>query len=106
VSNATATHAMPCSRARRSQVARFPASSPVVSTTVVNRRAARRATISSSSASASALAAMSSSPAPTSARSRSLDTTASGGKCSTAHVDLPEATGPASTTMQGDGSRI
>jgi hypothetical protein len=76
----------------------------MVSITVVNPRATRRATISSSRAKASALAAMSSSPAPTTARSRSLDTIASGGKCSAAQLDFPAPVGPTSTSRQGAGS--
>ncbi len=77
----------------------------MVSITVVSPRATRRATISSSRANASVLAAMSSSPVPTTARSRSLDTIVSAGKCAAAQVDFPEPVGPASTTRQGEGSR-
>ncbi len=71
--------------------------------TVVSRRPTRSRTTSSSRANASALAVTSSSPAPTTARSRSLDTTASGGKCAAAQVDFPEAPGPTSTTRHGAG---
>ena len=104
VSTATATHAIPCSRASVRQRVRRSASIPVVSTTVVSPRATRRATISSSSANASVLAAMSSSPAPTTPRSASDETTAEGGKFAAAHVDFPDAAGPASTTRHGEGS--
>jgi diguanylate cyclase (GGDEF)-like protein len=103
VSNATATHGTPCARASASQAARRCGSRPSVSTTVVSRRSTRRSTTVSRSANASALALMSSSPAPTSARNRSLDTTVPAGKCSAAHVDLPDAPGPTSTTTQGAG---
>src|SRR5882757_1543256 len=71
--------------------------------TVLSRRANRRATISSSNANASALASISSSPAPTTARSRSLDTIQSAGKCAAAQLDLPDAPGPARTTTHGAG---
>ena len=64
-------------------------SSPSVSMTVVSRRPRRSRTTSSSSENASVLAAMSSSPAPTSARIRSLDTTASPGSAS-----MPTSTCP------------
>ncbi len=105
VSKPTATHAIPCPRASARQRARRSASSPIVSITVVSPRATRRETISSSRANASVLAAMSSSPEPTTARSRSLDTIASGGKCSAAQLDFPDPVGPASTSRQGAGSR-
>jgi hypothetical protein len=54
-------------------------------------------------ANASALAEMSSSPAPTIPRRRSLETMRSAGKWAAAHVDLPAAPGPASTTTHGAG---
>ena len=63
----------------------------------------RARTICSSSANASALADTSSVPAPTTPRSRSLETTHSAGKWAAAHVDLPAAPGPASTTTHGEG---
>ena len=104
VSKPTATQAIRCARASARQRARRAASSPMVSMTVVSPRATRRVTISSSRAKASVLAAMSSSPAPTTARSRSLDTTASGGKCAAAQLDFPDPVGPTST-RQGEGNR-
>ena len=36
--------------------------------------------------------------------SASDETTVDGGKCAAAHVDLPDAGGPANTTRHGDGS--
>ena len=103
VSNATATQAKPCCRASASHPCRRTASRPSVSMTVVSPRRMRRPTMSSSSANASLLAATSSSPAPTTARSRSLDTIVSSGKLAAAHVDFPDAPGPTSTTTTGAG---
>ncbi len=104
VSNTTATHGMPAAAARSRQRRRWSASRPSVSMTVVSWRRSRRVTMSSSRAKASVDAARSCSPSPTSARNASLDTICAGSNHCAAHVDLPDATGPTSTTTQGDGN--
>ena len=84
--------------------ARASASRPRESITVVNRRRRRPVDDVVEQCEASAEARRSCSFSPTTARSASLDTTWPRAKCSAAQVDLPDATGPISTTSDGDGS--
>ena len=67
--------------------------------------ASRLATIRSSTSNASRLARWSRSPRPTTARSRSDETTWSGWNQRAAQSDFPAAVAPTSTTRHGSGSR-
>ena len=105
VSNSTAWAGTSWASASSRQAARRPASSPVESMTVVSRRRSRLATIRSSTSNASRLARWSRSPRPTTARSRSDDTTWSGSNQRAAQWGLPAAVAPTRTTRHGSGSR-
>ena len=104
VSNMTAMHGTPASRAAASHRARRAASVPSVSTTVVSRRRSRAVDdVGRARRTRHATRARSCAPSPTMARSASLDTTCAE-RCVAAHVDLPDPAAPTRTTRHGDGS--
>src|SRR3954451_21755140 len=104
-STTTACAGTPWRSASARHAARRAGSRPVVSTTVRSRRAIRLATMRSSTSNASRLARTSRSPVPTTARSRSDETTWSGSNHRAAQSDLPAAVAPTSTTRHGSGRR-